>query len=835
MKSSRPYALLAGGALILALSLWFNHAQASVSSGKALTQAYASRYLVPARDLKLAMERGLNFGKPINLFNGTEKIFQDRLAGNPGITLLSVTSPSGKVLYSTDPASVGAMLEAAAGLPDFSAEAVADTGKRHAVVEEPDRILIALPIFFNQQSLEGLAWLAFSRNTLNEHQNRENSYGLLVMLAVLAATLALFSLLFLLLSRPRAADGTESGGQVSAKAPKDPLRIRLTVCIGLLLLVSLGSYTLLASRSFTASLLSLYQGNIEVLARSVSADLEKLFADGLEPADLRGMDDLLARQLRDAPEVSELALAQDDGTVLFAAGRSGSYRHREYGLAAGASNPVRTIDLGSGGYLARTRFSSQSGASCLLTGRVDQDYLDSMVMDRLLDALTISLVSIVLSAELLLALKMLTGAIQVGRRRTAALAAAVQTPEDGLKVVRFTAFLFFLAELLPLPFLPLFINDLTTHSPVVVASLSSDAVNSLPFSSHLLGVMIFIPVAGYLAQRFSLRSLFLVCTALLAGGNLLAAMASDWTALMVFRLVSGLGYGGMLSISAGLVIALTTKDNRATGFGQWSAGFAAASICAMALGGVIVTNFGYRIGLVVSAGLSAVLGLFILLYHVANKPAPDVQRIKFHISDLVAPFRERSIVAALLFASIPAQIAFFGLFQFTLPLSMHQIGLSEANIGRILTIYGLLSLATPLIARMSDRLRNERIFIIVGNLLTGGVLMFFFLQSGVLSMAITVAAIGIGGMMVDAVMESYLSLARESERIGETKFLSIFSTWEKLITVFIPVMAGTLMTLFGYIQSAAIMGIMIVAGTILFMMFSRNLHKDRHTQGCDND
>ncbi|MEI6053671.1 MAG: hypothetical protein WCQ44_13280, partial [Opitutaceae bacterium] len=117
--------------------------------------------------------------------------------------------------------------------------------------------------------------------------------------------------------------------------------------------------------------------------------------------------------------------------------------------------------------------------------------------------------------------------------------------------------------------------------------------------------------------------------------------------------------------------------------------------------------------------------------------------------------------------------------------------------------------------------RQERLLIIAGNMLTGIVLAAFFFKTGVWTMIIGVAAIGLGGLMFDTVISSYLSLTKVSEEMGETKFLSIFSTWEKLFTVFVPVAVGMLMSEFGYLPSAGIMGIFILVGAILFALVSR--------------
>jgi predicted MFS family arabinose efflux permease len=302
----------------------------------------------------------------------------------------------------------------------------------------------------------------------------------------------------------------------------------------------------------------------------------------------------------------------------------------------------------------------------------------------------------------------------------------------------------------------------------------------------------------------------------------LAAYAWNLELLMLCRFLSGLGYGGVLAASAGLVVQTTDKDHRTRGFAAWGAGFAAASICAVVLGGTLVTHIGYRNGMIVSAFISIILGAFILLFHPRKPPViTDLAKIKNRVSDLFAVFRDRNALLTLLFASLPVQLAFFGLFQFTLPLVMHQSGISDANIGRILTIYGLFSLAAPVLARFADRTKRERLLISIGNLITGLVLTLFFFQHSTLAMIFVVAAIGIGGLMFDTCISAYLTMTGGAAALGDTKFLSVFLTWEKLFTIFIPVIVGTMMTAFGYLESAAVLGIVIFVGSVIFLLFTR--------------
>jgi|GEM_PF-2945515 predicted MFS family arabinose efflux permease len=816
MKPKIPLYLLVGGLVIIGMAQILNHLQVQASTEKALTQAEISQKLVAARDLQTSFERGMGFGKPLSLFSGTERDFANLKARYEGITFLALTSPT-LDRYAVDGKDYLAEVEAK-NYPVFP-NLKGDKSGAFKFLIQGDQVLLALPLYFNQTQLKGLVWLGFSREGIKAQLEREAGYGLLVVSVFLLVSLALFTLLFFRLIREKA-DAPES--PLPEKKPSHvKLVTRISFAIVGVLLVSILGYAGSTNGRFTEILVKIYQKNVEVLVDSQTKTLTKLLDLQIAPEHWKKVETILGDQVRDAPETEGLWLTDTKGKVLYSADRAGIYPN-----AATTPPTIPTIEYAPNSGWFRSGLKGSDGAlQGYLFSRVDQKFLDAILVDRLLDALTVTLVSLIFSVEFLLALGLLS------RRPDRKIKVTVPENEVGIKIIRFTAFLFFMAELLPLSFMPLFISDLYTRSPVLFLSLSADAVKGLPFSAHLFGVVVFVPLIGALSNRFSLRSLFLVSGTMLLAGNFLSAFSESLPLLMLMRLISGLGYGGVLAASAGLVVQTTEKEHRTSGFAAWGAGFAAASICAVVLGGILVSHLGYRNGLLVSAVLSVAMGVFVFFFHPNRPPVyTTIEAVKSKWTDLFAPFRDRTTLVTLLFASIPVQLAFFGLFQYTLPLAMSESGLSEANIGRVLTIYGLFSLASPLLARYSDRTRNEKNLIVFGNLVTGIFLSVFFVQSGVWSMIFVVAAIGIGGLLFDTVISSYLSMTKASEKYGETKFLSIFLTWEKMFTVFVPVLVGTMMTSFGYLKSAAILGVVITAGAAVFGLFSANLKPRSKTE-----
>jgi hypothetical protein len=90
-----------------------------------------------------------------------------------------------------------------------------------------------------------------------------------------------------------------------------------------------------------------------------------------------------------------------------------------------------------------------------------------------------------------------------------------------------------------------------------------------------------------------------------------------------------------------------------------------------------------------------------------------------------------------------------------------------------------------------------------------------------LLMIFTIIAMGIGSMIVDAVNEAFIISTKEAREMGETKLMSIYTTYEKIIAVVVPILAGVLITSMGFSSSIGVIGIFTIGGVILFTLVGR--------------
>lgn len=171
-----------------------------------------------------------------------------------------------------------------------------------------------------------------------------------------------------------------------------------------------------------------------------------------------------------------------------------------------------------------------------LAVRLNTTLIKAKLRDSLLDVLTILVVSLVFGLELARMLSVfLHDADTEG-----------QGAERNLQAIRVISFVFFFSALVPLSFLPGYIQELYQATSQDYFGISKEALLGFPISSYLLGVTIFIPIVGFLSTRWSTRSIFLIAGSLFAIGTFASAFGTGILTLSSARFMAGLGYGGMV-------------------------------------------------------------------------------------------------------------------------------------------------------------------------------------------------------------------------------------------------------------------------------------------------
>ena len=160
-------------------------------------------------------------------------------------------------------------------------------------------------------------------------------------------------------------------------------------------------------------------------------------------------------------------------------------------------------------------------------------------------------------------------------------------------------------------------------------------------SMELIGMAVGSVVLGNLCDRFGRRPIVLGCLVVMAGGMALAATANDIVILSLYRLLTGLGIGGMLAATNAVVAEFSNARRRNLTVAIMAAGYPVGAVVGGVIASALLVDHSWRAVFVFGALVSAAfipLVWFLLPETVAwlsqKRPPNAVERINRTLSRL---------------------------------------------------------------------------------------------------------------------------------------------------------------------------------------------------------
>lgn len=102
---------------------------------------------------------------------------------------------------------------------------------------------------------------------------------------------------------------------------------------------------------------------------------------------------------------------------------------------------------------------------------------------------------------------------------------------------------------------------LNTSLPSIARDLKESPLNMQnAIISYVLTLALFMPVSGFLADKFGTRKIFILSLILFSIGSLFCALSQDLTQLVVSRIIQGLG--GAMMIPVGKLALIRAFDKK---------------------------------------------------------------------------------------------------------------------------------------------------------------------------------------------------------------------------------------------------------------------------------
>jgi EmrB/QacA subfamily drug resistance transporter len=135
---------------------------------------------------------------------------------------------------------------------------------------------------------------------------------------------------------------------------------------------------------------------------------------------------------------------------------------------------------------------------------------------------------------------------------------------------------------------------ISTAMPTVIGQIGGIHLYAWVFSAYLLTSTVTVPIYGKLADLFGRKPVFLVSTGIFLVGSMLCGQAQGMEQLIAFRLLQGLGAGGVLPINQTLIGDLYPLEQRARITGLFSTVWGVSGLIGPAIGGFLTEYVSWR-------------------------------------------------------------------------------------------------------------------------------------------------------------------------------------------------------------------------------------------------
>jgi EmrB/QacA subfamily drug resistance transporter len=134
----------------------------------------------------------------------------------------------------------------------------------------------------------------------------------------------------------------------------------------------------------------------------------------------------------------------------------------------------------------------------------------------------------------------------------------------------------------------------STAMPTVIGQIGGIQLYAWVFSAYLLTSTVTVPIYGKLADLYGRKPVFLFSIALFMVGSMLCGQAQTMEQLITFRLVQGLGAGGVLPINQTILGDVYPLEERARITGLFSTIWGVSGLLGPAIGGFLTEHVSWR-------------------------------------------------------------------------------------------------------------------------------------------------------------------------------------------------------------------------------------------------
>jgi EmrB/QacA subfamily drug resistance transporter len=178
---------------------------------------------------------------------------------------------------------------------------------------------------------------------------------------------------------------------------------------------------------------------------------------------------------------------------------------------------------------------------------------------------------------------------------------------------------------------------LSTSLPAIAADLHVPPISlKLALTSYLLSLAVFIPISGWVADKYGARTVFMAAIAVFTGGSVLCSLAHSLPELVLYRIVQGLGGAMMVPVGRLVILRSVAKSEMIAALAWLTIPALIGPVIGPPLGGFITTYLHWRWIFYINLPIGA-LGLILtwnFITNVMETDAPPLDKTGFALSGL---------------------------------------------------------------------------------------------------------------------------------------------------------------------------------------------------------
>jgi predicted MFS family arabinose efflux permease len=384
---------------------------------------------------------------------------------------------------------------------------------------------------------------------------------------------------------------------------------------------------------------------------------------------------------------------------------------------------------------------------------------------------------------------------------------------------RIPLFVFSLAEELQKSFMPLFVSELYTAD----SWITKDVMLGLPISVFMLMIALTTPFAAGWVDRWGQKPLFLIGLIPAILGYLGCYFAETAMDVVISRGVTAIGYAVITISCQSYIAAVVSSENRAKGMAIFVGVLMTATMCGTALGAIIADRVGYQPVFLLSAILSSFAGVLAWRMFSGKVSAASSAASQAAKGSWLLLARNTKFVCIIIFCAIPTKIILTGFLYFMVPLYLVSLDASQSEIGRVMMVYSLIIIPlSPLASGIADKSGKMKELVLLGTVLSGGVLISLYGEASFYKVLLAVALMGVAHSILKApLIASALEAAESTPEVGRTRVLGILRTAERIGSVLGPVLVATLLAIYDFGEAMAFVGMGVLLSALLMFIFLR--------------